>query len=54
MYTYTTQVLGTVALNPDRYVVTGRLTGNVPGGRAELKWDFTVADGRIRRLAVEP
>ena len=46
-YTYTTEVLGTVAVEPDRYVVTGRLTGNFPGGTAELKWDFTVAGGRI-------
>jgi hypothetical protein len=53
-YTYTTQVLGTVALTPDRYVVTGRLTGNFPGGTAELKWDFTVAGGRIGRLIIAP
>jgi hypothetical protein len=53
-YTYTTQVLGTVALTPDRYVVTGRLTGNFPGGTAELKWDFTVAGGRIGRLVIAP
>jgi hypothetical protein len=53
-YTYITQVLDTVALNPDRYVVTGRLTGNFPGGTAELKWDFTVTGGRIRRLTVAP
>jgi hypothetical protein len=53
-YTYTTQVLDTVAVNPDRYVVTGRLTGNFPGGTAELKWDFTVAGGRIGRLVIAP
>jgi hypothetical protein len=35
-------------------VVTARLTGNFPGGTVELKWDFTVADGRIRRLTVAP
>ena len=53
-YTYTTEVLDTVALAADRYVVTGRLTGNFPGGTAELKWDFTVAGGRIRRLVIAP
>ena len=53
-YTYTTVVLGTVAVEPDRYVVTGRLTGNFPGGTAELRWDFTVAGGRIRRLVIAP
>jgi len=53
-YRYTTEVLGTVASDPDRYVVTGRLTGNFPGGTAELTWDFTVAAGRIVRLVIAP
>ena len=53
-YTYTTQILDTVALAADRYVVTGRLTGDFPGGTAELKWDFTVAGGRIARLVIAP
>src|SRR3954453_22814895 len=53
-YTYTTEVLGTVALTPDRHVVTGRLAGNFPGGTTDLKWDFTVAGGRIRRLVIAP
>jgi hypothetical protein len=53
-YTYTTEVIDTVALAADRYVVTGRLAGNFPGGSAELKWDFTVAGGRISRLVIEP
>ena len=29
-YLYTTDVLGADALTPDRFVVTGRLTGNFP------------------------
>ena len=53
-YRYTTEILGTVARDPDRYVVTGRLTGNFPGGTAELTWDFTVAAGRIVRLVIAP
>jgi hypothetical protein len=53
-YTYTTEVLGTVAVTAERYVVTGRLTGNFPSGVAELKWDFTVAGGRITRLVIAP
>lgn len=53
-YTYTTEVLDTVALEADRYVVTGRLAGNFPRGSAELTWDFTVAGGRISRLVIEP
>ncbi len=53
-YKYTTQILDTVALAADRYVVTGRLTGDFPGGTAALKWDFTVAGGRITRLVIAP
>ena len=53
-YTYTTDVLGTEALTADRLVVTGRLTGNFPGGTAELKWDFTIADGLIKKLVIAP
>jgi hypothetical protein len=53
-YIYTTDVLGADALTADRFVVTGRLTGNFPGGTAELKWDFTVAGDRISRLVIAP
>jgi hypothetical protein len=53
-YTYTTDVLGTHALAADRFVVTGRLTGNFPGGTAELKWDFTVTGDRISQLVISP
>ena len=53
-YTYTTDVLGTDALTAGRFVVTGRLTGNFPGGTAELKWDFTLAADRISQLLIGP
>jgi SnoaL-like domain len=53
-YAYTTNVLGTDALAPDRFVVTGRLTGNFPGGTAELSWTFTVAGNRISQLVIAP
>jgi hypothetical protein len=53
-YTYTTDVLGTAPLTPDRFVVTGRLTGNFPGRTAELKWTFTVAGDRISHLVIAP
>jgi hypothetical protein len=53
-YTYTTEVTGTEALGQDRYLVTGRLTGNFPGATADLKWDFTVVDERITRLVIAP
>ena len=47
-YTYTIEISGTKALGPDRYLVTGRLTGDFPGGTADLKWDFTIAGERSR------
>jgi hypothetical protein len=53
-YAYTTEVLDTEALQADRLMVTGRLTGNFPGGTAALKWDFTVSGGRISRLVIAP
>ena len=31
-------------------MVTGRLTGDFPGGTADLRWDFTVAGDRVTRL----
>ena len=52
-YTYTTEVTGAEAFGPDRHVVTGRLTGNFPGGTADLKWDFTIVGQHIMRLIIE-
>src|SRR4026209_1722206 len=43
-YTYTTKIMDAEELNQNRYLVTGRLAGNFPGGTADLNWDFTVAD----------
>jgi hypothetical protein len=53
-YTYTTEVLGSEAVAADRFVVTGRLTGNFPGGTADLKWDFRTMGDRIARLVIAP
>jgi ketosteroid isomerase-like protein len=53
-YKYTTAILGTDALAADRHVVTGRLTGNFPGGVAELRWDFTLRGERIKTLVIAP
>jgi ketosteroid isomerase-like protein len=51
-YTYTTAITSAEALGPDRYLVTGRLTGNFPGGTADLKWDFSIAGEHIARLVI--
>jgi hypothetical protein len=53
-YTYTTEIRVTSRLEPDRYVVDARLTGNFPGGTADLKFDFTIADEHITRLVIAP
>jgi hypothetical protein len=53
-YLYATEVFGTEALSEDRYLVTGRLTGNFPGGTADLRWEFTVTGERISRLIIAP
>ncbi|HEX6712971.1 MAG TPA: nuclear transport factor 2 family protein [Thermoleophilaceae bacterium] len=53
-YTYTTEVTGAEAVTPDRYVATGRITGNFPGGSADLKFDFTIDGEHITRLVIAP
>lgn len=53
-YTYTTEILTISDDGPGRYVVDGRLTGDFPGGSADLTWDFTVSGDRIRRLVIAP
>ena len=53
-YTYTTEITGTQQLGANRYRVSGRLTGNFPGGTADLNWDFTIAGPQITRLTISP
>ena len=53
-YQYTTEVIGSERTDQENYLVTGRLTGNFPGGTAELKWRFTVQDNLISHLEIAP
>ncbi|ETK30762.1 YybH family protein [Microbispora sp. ATCC PTA-5024] len=53
-YRYTTEVLGAEVLDAGDVLVTGRLTGDFPGGSAELTWRFTVAGDRVSRLRITP
>jgi ketosteroid isomerase-like protein len=53
-FTYTVEVTGAQAAGEDRYLVTGRLTGNFPGGTADLTFDFTIAGELISRLVIAP
>ena len=52
-YQYTTQIYDTKRLDEKSYLVTGRLTGNFPGGTAELQWCFTIHNDLINRLVIE-
>lgn len=52
-YQYTTQVHDTRRLDEESALVTGRLTGNFPGGTAELQWRFTVQGDLISRLEID-
>jgi hypothetical protein len=39
---------------PGRFLVTGRIAGDFPGGTADLRWDFRVSGEQITRLVVAP
>jgi ketosteroid isomerase-like protein len=52
-YQYTTQVSGTQRIGEQSYLVTGRITGNFPGGTAELQWRFTLQGDLISRLEID-
>jgi hypothetical protein len=51
-YRPTVEVLG-VAERDGRTVVTGRVSGAFPGSPVELRYAFTVTDGKIDRLEIE-
>jgi ketosteroid isomerase-like protein len=51
-YDYTVEVRGSRALGSEGYVVFTRLTGNFPGGTADLADRFTLRDGLISQLDI--
>ena len=53
-YEYTTDVYDIDRAADDEYVVTGRIEGNFPGGKPELRWRFTLAGDQISRLHIAP
>ena len=53
-YEYATEIQDTTTLASNRLLVRGRLTGNFPGGVADLRWDFTTNDSLITRLVIAP
>lgn len=53
-YEYTTELTRVEEVGDNRYRAEGRISGNFPGGSAELNWDFTLAGERIIRLEIAP
>ncbi len=53
-YTYTIELTGTEKLDEDHYVATHHLEGDFPGGVADLHFRFTLRDGKIAALTIEP
>jgi hypothetical protein len=53
-YTYTIEMTGASKLGDDYYDVVHHLEGNFPGGTADLHFRFTLRNGKIARLVIEP
>ena len=53
-FTYTTEFVDAVRVGPSGYDVRQRLEGDFPGGVADLHYRFTLADGLIVGLVIEP
>ncbi|WP_329459719.1 nuclear transport factor 2 family protein [Streptomyces sp. NBC_01497] len=53
-YTYTTTLTGAYRADDAHYVADHRLEGDFPGGVADLHFRFTLRDGSIERLVIEP
>ena len=53
-FTYTVELTAAARLAADRYDAVHHLEGNFPGGVADLHFRFTLRDGLISRLVIEP
>lgn len=53
-YTYTVKLTGALRIDDDHYDARHHLEGNFPGGVADLHFRFTLRDGLIARLVIEP
>lgn len=51
-WTYTTTVTGSEPVSADRYRVRVHLSGDFPGGEADLTYDFMIAGGLIKGLRI--
>jgi ketosteroid isomerase-like protein len=53
-YTYTIELTGARRIDDEHYVAIHHLEGNFPGGVADLQFKFTLREGRISALTIEP
>jgi ketosteroid isomerase-like protein len=53
-YTYTVKLTGALRIDGDHYDARHHLEGNFPGGVADLHFRFTLRDGLIASLVIEP
>jgi ketosteroid isomerase-like protein len=53
-FTYTTELMGSERIDDSRSVVLLHLAGDFPGGEVDLRYQFTLTDGVIERLVIEP
>ncbi|GAA1878736.1 nuclear transport factor 2 family protein [Streptantibioticus ferralitis] len=53
-YTYTIEPTGAQQTDATHYTVTHHLAGNFPGGTVDLRYQFTLRDGLIEGLVIEP
>jgi hypothetical protein len=53
-YEYTTELFEARSAEGKGYVVRGRISGNFPGGTADLTWRFTLDGDQIVRLEIAP
>jgi ketosteroid isomerase-like protein len=53
-FTYTIELTSAARFGADRYDAVHHLEGNFPGGVADLHFRFTLRDGQISELRIEP
>jgi hypothetical protein len=53
-FTYTIELASVARFSADRYDAVHHLEGNFPGGVADLHFRFTLRDGLISELVIEP
>lgn len=53
-YTYTIELVAAERVDDQHYVATHHLEGNFPGGIVDLRFQFTLLDGLIAELVIEP